>query len=58
MKYSIEKLDEPITYIDSQTKEKKILTGYAFIGEHGITLIIAWGENRRDLLIKYFDTFI
>ena len=29
--------------------------GYAFIDESGRTIIIVYGEGRRDLLKKYFD---
>jgi len=50
MNYTIVTLPDTITYWEN--KEKYTLMGYAFIGDHGLCMCIAWGENRRDFLEK------
>lgn len=50
MNYHIQKMKESIVIVDDQTNKQKILNGYAFMGEHGHCMIIAWGESRRDFI--------
>lgn len=53
MKHRIEKLKNKLEY----TEGNKLisLTGYAFIDESGNTIIIVYGENRRDDMTKYLN---
>lgn len=50
MKYYIEKLETKIKFYEKN--KLKILQGYSFHNENGLCMFIAWGENRRDYLIK------
>ena len=54
MKYTVEKMKHILRYFD---KDRKLisLNGYAFISKHGRCMIIAYGENRRDQLIKFIE---
>jgi len=55
MQYKIEKLGTPISYIE---KNKKVMMyGYSFIGEHGLCLCIAWGENRKNYWVETLKNF-
>jgi len=52
MKYTIQKMKHPLVYLNDNRKE--ITTeGYAFIDENGGTIIIVYGEGRRDDMAKY-----
>ena len=52
MKYTIENMKEPLTFM--LDNRKTISTnGYAFIDEWGGTIIIVYGEGRRDDMAKY-----
>jgi hypothetical protein len=54
MKYTIEKMKHPLVYLNDNRKE--ITTeGYAFIDECGGTIIIVYGEGRRDDMAKYLS---
>lgn len=53
MNYKIIKLEEKISYYE---KDKKIeLQGYAFINNSNLCMVIVYGENRRDIIIKVID---
>lgn len=48
MKYTIEKLREPLTVL---IDGKKVVTeGYAFMDERGCCMIIIYGEAKKDWL--------
>ena len=51
MKHTIVKMKQPLVY----TENKKEITteGYAFLDENGGTIIIVYGEGRRDDMDKY-----
>ena len=52
MKYTIENMKEPLTFM--LDNRKTISTnGYAFIDEWSGTIIIVYGEGRRDDMAKY-----
>lgn len=52
MKFAIEKMKNPLTFLDDKKKEVK-LNGYAFIDECGRCVIITYGEGYRDIMSKY-----
>jgi hypothetical protein len=54
MKYTIEKMKGPLSFLDDKKKEIK-LNGYAFIDECGQCIIITYGEGYRDLMSKYLS---
>lgn len=54
MEYTIKKLPEKLTYYDNNKKSE--LQGYAFLDKFGGCIIIAWGENRRDFIIKELNS--
>lgn len=54
MKFTIEKMKSPLTFLDDKKKEIK-LNGYAFIDESGHCIIITYGEGYRDLMSKYLS---
>jgi hypothetical protein len=48
-------MKQPLVFLDSNRKE--ITTnGYAFIDEWGNTIIIVYGEGRRDDMSKYLNS--
>lgn len=54
MKFTIEKMKTPLTFLDDRKKEIK-LNGYAFIDEYDHCIIITYGEGYRDLMSKYLS---
>ncbi len=54
MRYSIENMKQPLTFL---TDDKKVIStnGYAFLDECGNTIIIVYGEGKRDGMAKYLD---
>jgi hypothetical protein len=54
MKFTIEKMKTPLTFLDDKKKEI-VLNGYAFINEYGHCIIITYGEGYRDLMSKYLS---
>lgn len=38
--------------------DKGFLNGYAFLDEMGFCIIIVYGENKRDLLIKHYASVV
>ena len=53
MKHSIVKMKHKLEYVDG--KSKISMNGYAFIDENGGTIIIVYGEGRRDDMSKYLN---
>jgi hypothetical protein len=53
MKHTIEKLKQKLEYTEGKTIIS--LTGYAFVDESGGTIIIVYGEGRRDAMSKYLS---
>jgi hypothetical protein len=54
MKHTIERMKNPLVILDDN--RKPITTnGYAFIDESGHTIIIVYGEGRRDAMSKYLS---
>lgn len=53
MNHRIEKLKHKLEYQDG--KNLISLNGYAFIDDFGNTIIIVYGENRRDDMAKYLS---
>jgi len=53
MKHTIEKLKLKLEYTEGKTIVS--LTGYAFVDESGGTIIIVYGEGRRDGMSKYLS---
>ena len=52
MKHTIERMKNPLVILDDN--RKPITTnGYAFVDECGQTIIIVYGEGRRDGMSKY-----
>ena len=51
MKHTIEKLKNKFEYTEGN--QIISLNGYAFIDECGNTIIIVYGEGRRDTMSKY-----
>ena len=54
MKHSIVKMKHKLEYVDG--KSKISMNGYAFIDENGGTIIIVYGEGRRDDMSKYLNS--
>ncbi|MFW6219735.1 MAG: hypothetical protein ACOC33_02745 [bacterium] len=54
MKYTIEKMDITIPYVD-ENKKTSSLTGYSFLDENNRCFIITWGERKRDLIKNYLN---
>jgi hypothetical protein len=54
MKHIIEKMKRPLVFLNDNRKETTI-NGYAFIDEWGNTIIIVYGEGRRDDMSKYLN---
>ena len=55
MKHTIEKMKHEIVFLNEQRKEIR-MSGYAFIDECGNTIIIVYGEGRRDDMLKYLNS--
>lgn len=55
MYFLVKKFGEKITLIDKESKKQTILQAYSFVNESGLCMIIAYGEDRRDFLIKVFE---
>ena len=53
MKFTIEKLKLKLEYTEGKTIVSQ--TGYAFVDECGGTIIIVYGEGRRDAMSKYLS---
>jgi hypothetical protein len=53
MKHTIVKMKHKLEYVDG--KSKISMNGYAFIDENGGTIIIVYGEGRRDDMSKYLS---
>jgi len=53
MKHTIVKMKHKLEYVDG--KSKISMNGYAFIDENGGTIIIVYGEGRRDDMSKYLN---
>ena len=54
MKHTIERMKNPLVILDDN--RKPITTnGYAFVDESGGTIIIVYGEGRRDAMSKYLS---
>lgn len=53
MKHTIEKLQHKLEYTEGKTIVS--LTGYAFVDESGNTIIIVYGEGKRDVMSKYLN---
>jgi hypothetical protein len=54
MKHTIERMKNPLVILDDN--RKPITTnGYAFVDECGGTIIIVYGEGRRDAMSKYLS---
>jgi hypothetical protein len=54
MKHTIEILKNPLTYIDNNNKKVSVI-GYCFKDETNGTIIIVYGENRRDFISKHLS---
>ena len=54
MKFTIEKMKHKFEYTDNKVFVS--LDGYAFIDESGHTIIIVYGESRRDDMSKYLSS--
>ena len=54
MKHSIVKMKNPLVILDDNRKPTTI-NGYAFIDKCGHTIIIVYGEGRRDAMSKYLS---
>jgi hypothetical protein len=54
MNHSISAMKEPLVFLDDKRKEIRT-TGYAFIDEWGHTIIIVYGEGRRDDMSRYLN---
>lgn len=54
MKHSIVKMKNPLEYLDDNRKPIS-MNGYAFVDESGGTIIIVYGEGRRDVMSKYLS---
>jgi hypothetical protein len=52
MKHTIVKMKHKLEYLENN-KDSVSLNGYAFIDECGSTIIIVYGEGRRDAMSKY-----
>lgn len=54
MKYTIENMKQPLTFM---LDAKRVIStnGYAFIDECGYTIIIVYGEGKRDDMAKYLS---
>lgn len=53
MKHTIQKLKYKLEYTEGKTVVS--LNGYAFVDESGGTIIIVYGEGRRDAMSKYLS---
>lgn len=51
MKHTIVKMKHPMVY--TENKKEISMEGYAFLDEAGKTIIIVYGEGRRDDMDKY-----
>jgi len=51
MRHTIVKMQHPMVYVEN--KKEFTLEGYAFLDENGGTIIIVYGEGRRDDMDKY-----
>lgn len=51
MKHTIVKMTHPMVYVEN--KKEYSMEGYAFLDESGGTIIIVYGEGRRDDMDKY-----
>lgn len=54
MKYTITKMETPVSLLDEKKREVS-LTGYSFIDEMNKCFIIVYGERKRDLMIEYLS---
>ena len=55
MKHTIQKMKHS-TMLLNENKKEIIMHGYAFIDEWGGTIIIVYGEGRRDDMSKYLNS--
>ena len=53
MKHTIQNLKNKLEYTEGKTVVS--LNGYAFVDECGGTIIIVYGEGRRDAMSKYLS---
>ena len=53
MKHTIQNLKHKLEYTEGKTVVSQ--TGYAFVDESGGTIIIVYGEGRRDGMSKYLS---
>lgn len=53
MKHTIQNLKQKLEYTEGKTMVS--LNGYAFVDEFGGTIIIVYGEGRRDAMSKYLS---
>jgi len=51
MKHTIVKMKSPLIFVEN--KKEIVMEGYAFLDEAGGTIIIVYGEGRRDDMDKY-----
>jgi hypothetical protein len=54
MKFTIENMKQPLTFM-LDAKKTISTNGYAFIDECGGTIIIVYGEGKRDDMAKYLN---
>lgn len=54
MNHTIEKMKYPLEYLDDNRKPVS-MNGYAFINKSGGTIIIVYGEGRKDGMSKYLN---
>ena len=52
MKHTIERMKNPLVILD-ENRNTTSTNGYAFIDDCGSTIIIVYGEGRRDAMSKY-----
>jgi hypothetical protein len=53
MKHTIVKMNHNFEFIEGNSKTS--LNGYAFIDENGGTIIIVYGEGKKDDMSKYLN---
>jgi len=53
MKHTIQNLKNKLEYTEGKTIVS--LNGYAFVDESGNTIIIVYGEGKRDVMSKYLN---
>jgi len=55
MKFTIKNV-APLKTLSDDNKKVILLNGYAFIDEEGRTIMMAYGDRRKDMLAKYLST--